>query len=48
MFLPVMLMLGLAGFFFGARRVQSLVEVRVLLTLLCYMNFTSLARIVVR
>ena len=48
MFLPVMFTLGLAGFFFGGRRVQSLVAVGVLLTLLCYMNFTSLERIVVR
>jgi len=47
-FVPLMAALGVAGFAFRDRRVQGFVAAVVLLTLLGYLNFTSLERIVVR
>lgn len=47
-FVPWMLGLGVAGFVFGGRRVQSLLALLVLFTFLAYLNFTSLERIIVR
>jgi len=43
-----MIALGLTGFLSRNRRVQSVVALLVLLTLIAYLNFTSLERIVVR